>query len=490
MESHQEPEPKEFEIEDDIDELVKEFSSEIKIERRSSDDSFKSLPSEDVKARPFEQEPVSNDTKENYSNRNSYSIPRKDVNSKSFEREVRQEEVKEDYAVQPATYRRDATIESPKSRPVLEELKQGYEVEQNVKSPHQKDTWTDSRGGRPVLVQVKEDRPVEQAPTASYRKDARPESFDRRGPVIVDSRTGHEPATKTPYRNGVAIESPTEHTVVEEVKRGYAPEQIQKCPFQKETRAESPRGSPAPEDVKKNHASEQSRESTPRREVKPDTFPRSPVLEDMKEDHTIAQSWKQPFRNNVKPETSDRRSPVIEEVKGNYPVEPTLKASFRQDESPRRREVLEEARGHAPEQVQKSPSHNMARKESPRNSPVLEETKNKYTPSQAPKAPVRNDPKPEPSDRRSPVSEATKKVYSFEQNLSEPPVEGVKVTDNWRGSSIVEDQKPTPEEVKISPKEEVQITTNNISANEDNDLFIPPMTFKVRKSKKRFATRF
>jgi hypothetical protein len=435
LKDYEESKPKKFEAEDDIDDLLDEFSSEVKIERRFSDNSFKSIPPEDVKPRTLEKEPVADDAKENYSKRNSYSIPRKDVRSKSFESEVRREEAKEEYAVQQAPYRKDTTTESLKSRPVLEELKQGYEVEQAVKSPYKKDTRTESLGARPGFVELKADRTVEQAPTELHRKDGRRESFYRRSPVIEDVKTVDEPAVKVPYRKGETAGSPRGRPVVENVKGDTSPQHAQKSPFQKEVRAESPRRHSGLEDVKRDHAAEQPRESNPRKEA-------------------------------------ESRSPVFEETQR---AEPTLKAPYRKDVTPERA-ALEVKGGYTSKQAYSAPPS-----QPPRSSPAFEKMKEKDTPFQPAKTPHRDDSKiASLSDRKPPVSEAAKKVYAFEQDISEPPIEGVKVTDNWRGRPI---QKPTPDEVK----EEVPVGTNEV---EDNDLFIPPATFKVRKSKKRFATRF
>jgi hypothetical protein len=182
----------------------------------------------------------------------------------------------------------------------------------------------------------------------------------------------------------------------------------------------------------------------------------------------------------------------LESIKGGYASDQSQKSHSRREptaESSRSSPRIEEVRGsHEVKKPQSTPNQYNATAEASRvRSPPVE--KKEYRPvEQAPSPPYRKEAKPE-TPRRSPIVEEVKELYPFEQEQREQPVEGVKVTENWRDSSILDVQKSPIQELKLSPKEETQVTSSSIS-NEDNDLFIPPATFKVRKSKKRFATRF
>ncbi|TVY86226.1 hypothetical protein LAWI1_G007987, partial [Lachnellula willkommii] len=516
LEIHEEPEPKSFEIDEDIEDLVKEFSSEVKVERWFSNDSFKSLPLDDVSARISEKDHMADDTKEN-SAWDSYSN-RRDSQSKAFDREVRREEVKEDQAVHQATYRKDITTDSFEPRPVLVELKLGQQGEQVASSPNSKNTRTDFHECRPQPVEAKESRPVEHGSTSPYRRESKPEPIDRRSPVVVDSRKSPERSPQMPYRNGATIESPRQGPIVDEQ---------------------------AKRDATMDQVIQQSRESTPRREVRPDHSVRSPVREKKEDDPTIAQLLKSPPlpppRTNLKQDIPDRRSPATEDAKRNYPV---VSPHRRDDpDSPRRREGPEQPR-HTPPQTRTPPSpsaNTIVRQDLFRRSPVHEAARDRHTPSPAPNGLHRDVHIPTSTStatsatksdleehRRSPVAVpvsapvpvASKHVHIYpfaqeqeqEQDVNEIDAgievpategEGVKVTDNWRGSLI-----PTLEDAKTKIKTGLKARSEDVNGNgngkqgiakddrvsangnangnanglangngEDNDLFIPPTTF-------------
>lgn len=468
-----------FEDDSDVD-----FGSVAEIERRFSDTSSEADPRDDLKAEPFTKESVPEE--DDFTQQNSYMIPRKDVIPRTLEREVPPEEIKEPYPAMQAQYAKYTPMELPESRPVLEESRQNFEVKPSVTSANRQSPTRDFAESRPTLNEIKVNRPAQQVSKTLQREDIRSDSLSRRSPVVQDVRQGHESAARSPVRHHEPVRSPREHLIVE-TKRDLEPEQPQKVPSHKQANGESAIERAAGREI----TSEQAQRVNPHKPKNVESPRGGPMVENFNHKSLPEQVQKATLPPKRTTESPRGRN-TIEEIKRSFTPERSQGSPFpkQSNAEPARSTALDEVKGNAP--IKQSPTSNaqsLSKSDSFRKNSVLDDTKEESNISQPWNA-SRNEVKPGPSNPGSPVFQVAKKVYAFEQDISEPLVEGVKVTDNWRGSSILEDPKTAVEEVKTSPKSDVQVTTNSISAGEDNDLFIPPATFKVRKSKKRFATRF
>jgi hypothetical protein len=441
-ESPQLPEPTYFVPEEAIEDVLDEFGSHDEIERRFSDEIFKDSYPEEVRFGPPQRNLVVEDTKENYPPRNSYAIPRKDVSSKSFEKEPETGEGRGRYAAEQAQSHHNTKPGSPRPRPVVEEVKSSHKIEQ---SPSRSSFKPDSPKPRPVAEEIKGNFTVEQAPNRNTTKPESPkpravheekksansiEQAPNRNETNPGSPNSSRPMIEEvqppPYERDIATKYARGRSILSEVTSSFPAGPVQSPPRMDPTTQFAGRFSDL-ESIKGGYASDQSQKSYSRREPTAESARSSPRIEEVRGSPEVKKSQHIPYQHNATAEASRVRSPPVE-VEEFRPVE------------------------------------------------------------QAPSPPYRREAEPE-TPRRSPVVEDVKELYPFEQDIREQPVEGVKVTENWRDSSILDVQKSPIQEVKLSPKEEAQVTSSSIS-NEDNDLFIPPATFKVRKSKKRFATRF
>jgi hypothetical protein len=494
------PEPTYFVPEEAIDDVLDEFGSQDEIERRFSDEIFKDSYLEEVRFVPPQRKSVVEDTKENYPQRNSYVIPRKDVNSKSSEKEPESEEERGRHAVEQAQFRHNTKPESPKPRPVVEELKSSFEFEQLPSRSH---FASNSPKPRQVVEEVKNNYKMEQSPS---RNSLNPESPKPR-PVVEEAKNSYR-VEQSPSRSELTPGFTRSRPVTEEIKSSNTVEQV---PNRNSTKPESPKPRPFLGENKSSHSIDQA----PHRSDANPASPKSsrPMIEEVQPP---------PYEREMATKYARGRS-ILSEVTSSFPAGP-IQSPHRKEPTTQfsgRLSDLESIKGgYASDQSQKSLSRRENAAESSRSSPRIEEVrgsnevkkprntpyKNDNTPEssrvrspiaevkeyrpneQAPSPPYRREAKVE-TPQRSPVVNEVKELYPLEQDIREQPVEGVKVTENWRDSSVLNVQKGPVQEVKVPPKEEAQVTSSSIS-NEDNDLFIPPATFKVRKSKKRFATRF
>jgi len=470
VESPKLPEPTYFVPEEAIEDVLDEFGSHDEIERRFSDEIFKDSYPEEVRFGPPQRKAAVEHAKETYPQRSSYVIPRKDVSSKSFEKEPETEEGKGRHTVEQAQFRQNNTKpESPKPRPVVEEVKSSYKVEQ---SPGRSDLMPGSPKPRPVVEEMKNSYTVEQSPS---RRDIKPDS-PRSRPVVEETKRSNT-VGQVPNRTNTKPEPPkprqfpegnmSSHSIDRPYRDDSNPvspkssrpmiEEVQPPPYEREVATKYARGRSILSEV--TGSFQAGPVPSPRR-IEPTTefSGRLSDLESIKGGYTSDQSQKSLSRREIHEERT-RGSPRIDEVRGSHEVKKPQSTSHHHDTTAESSRV---------------------------RSPTVE-VKENLSAVQAPTPPYRREAKVETP--RSPVVEDVKEFYPFEQDIREQPIEGVKVTENWRDSSILDVQKSPIQEVKLSPKEEARVTESSIS-NEDNDLFIPPTTFKVRKSKKRFATRF